>query len=44
MRPFECAVAHHEKKTEGKVRELIAKEWKGSSLILDLLNKGEEDD
>lgn len=41
VRPLECAVAHHEKKTGEKVRELIAEEWKGSLLILDLLEKGE---
>lgn len=40
VRPFECAVAHHEKKTGEKVRELIAKEWESSSLISNLLGEG----
>jgi len=36
VRPFECAVVLHGKKNPKDIRELIAKEWEGSSLISDL--------
>ena len=39
VRPFECAIAHHKKKTPKNMRELILREWRNDPLIETLLNR-----